>query len=68
MMKLQIAIINYSLSPVDSNQVDSSIIKTVSNLLKDKNKTQFSLKLYEINPNVFTINPTDPRKVLFKGT
>ena len=30
-------------SLVNSNQVDSSIVKTVSNLLNDKNKSQFSL-------------------------
>ena len=28
----------------ESNQVNSSIVKTVSNLLNDKNKSQFSLK------------------------
>ena len=28
---------------VNSNQVDSSIVKTVSNLLNDKNKSQFIL-------------------------
>ena len=30
---------------VNSNQVDSSIVKTVSNLPNDKNKSQFSLEL-----------------------
>ena len=34
-------------SLVNSNQVDSSIIKTVSNLLNDKNKSQFSLEPIE---------------------
>ena len=31
-------------SLVNSNQVDSSIVKTISNLLNDKNKSQFSLE------------------------
>ena len=33
---------------VNSNQVDSTIIKTVSNLLNDKNKSQFSLEPVEV--------------------
>ena len=41
---------------VNSNQVDSSIVKTVSNLLIDKNKSQFSLEPNMGNPNLFTIN------------
>ena len=59
---------------MNSNQVDSTIIKTVSNLLNDKNKSQFSLEpvtqsaLGEGNPNLFTINPTNPQQVLFKGS
>ena len=36
---------------VISNPVDSSIVKTVSNLLNDKNKSQFSLEPVEGNPN-----------------
>ena len=46
---------------VNSNQVDSSIVKTVSNLLNDKNQSQFSLKPVESDPNLFTINPTNPQ-------
>ena len=38
-------------SLVNSNQVDSSIVKTVSNLLNDKNKSQFSLEPIMGNPN-----------------
>ena len=53
---------------VNSNQVDSTIIKTVSNLLNDKNKSQFSLEPVEGNPNLFTINPTNPQQVLIKGS
>ena len=44
-------------SLVNSNQVDSSIVKTVSNLFNDKNKSQFSLEPIKGNPNLFTINP-----------
>ena len=57
---------------VNSNQVDSTIIKTVSNLLNDKNKSQFSLEpihgLEPMNPNLFTINPHNPQHVLIKGS
>ena len=59
---------------VNSNQVDSTIIKTVSNLLNDKNKSQFSLEpvtqsaFGEGNPNLFTINPTNPQQVLIKSS
>ena len=53
---------------VNSNQVDSSIVKTVSNLLNDKNKSQLSLEPVMGNPNLFTINPSNPRQVLFKNT
>ena len=57
---------------VNSNQVDSTIIKTVSNLLNDKNKSQFSLEpihgLEPMNPNLFTINPHNPQQVLIKGS
>ena len=57
---------------VNSNQVDSTIIKTVSNLLNDKNKSQFSLEpvtqFGEGKPNLFTINPTNPQQVLIKGS
>ena len=60
-------------SIVNSNQVDSSIVKTVSNLLNDKNKSQFSLEpITQDNPrssaNLFTINPHNPQQVLIKGS
>ena len=52
----------------NSNQVDSSIVKTVSILLKDNNNSQFSLQpvtqFGEGNPNLFTINPHNPQQVL----
>ena len=51
-------------SLVNSNQVDSSIVKTVSNVLNDKNKSQFSLEPIMGNTrssaNLFTINPSNP--------
>ena len=58
---------------VNSNQVDSSIVKTVSNLLNDKNKSQFSLEpTTQDNPrsstNLFTINPSNPQQVKIKNT
>ena len=52
---------------VNSNQVDSTIIKTVSNLLNDKNKSQFSLEPIMGNPNLFIINPINPQQVLIKN-
>ena len=56
-------------SLVNSNQVDSRIVKTVSNLLNDKNKSQFSLEpITQDNPNLFTINPHNPQQVLIKGS
>ena len=56
-------------SLVTSNQVDSSIVKTVSNLLNDKNKSQFSLEpIKQDNPYLFTINPHNPQQVLIKGS
>ena len=60
-------------SLVHSNKVDSSIVKTVSNLLNDKNKSQFSLEpitqsFAQDNPNLFTINPHNPQQVLIKGS
>ena len=55
-------------SLVTSNQVDSSIVKTVSNLLNDKNKSQFSLEPVMDNPNLFTINPHNPQQVSIKNT
>ena len=57
---------------VNSNQVDSSIVKTVSNLLYDKNKSQLSLEPVMDNPrssaNLFTINPNNPQQVLIKSS
>ena len=54
-------------SLVISNQVDSSTVKTVSNLLNDKNKSQFSLEpITQSNPNLFTINSSNPQPVLIK--
>ena len=55
-------------SLVNSTQVDSSIVKTVSNLLNDKNKSPFSLQPVEESSNLFLINPTDPQQVLIKGS
>ena len=60
-------------SLVTSNQVDFSIVKTVSNLLNDKNKSQFSLEpitqsFAQGYPNLFTINPHNPQQVLIKGS
>ena len=53
----------------NSNQVDSSIVKTVSDLPNDKNKSQFSLEpITQDNPNLFTINPHNPQQVLIKGS
>ena len=51
-----------------STQVDSSIVVTVSNLLNDKNKKQFSSESFEGSSNLFTINPTNPQEVLIKGS
>ena len=56
---------------VNSNQVEYSIVKTVSNLFKDKNKRQFSLEPITQgtgNRNSFTINPSNPQHVMTKGS
>ena len=53
-------------SLVNSNQVDSSIIKTISNLLNTQ--SQFSLEPIKGNPYLFTINPHNPQQVLIKGS
>ena len=58
-------------SLVNSNQVDYSIIKTVSNLLNTK--SQFRLEpltqdSQQHNCNLFTINPHNPQPVLIKGS
>ena len=55
-------------SLVNSNQIDSSIVMTVSNLPNDKNKSQFSLQPVEGSSNLVLINPTDPQQVLIKGS
>ena len=48
------------------------MVKTISNLLIDKNTSQFILEpvtqLGEGNPNLFTINPHNPQQVLIKGS
>ena len=55
-------------SIVICNQVDYSIVKTVSNILNDQNKSQFKLETINDNPNLFTINPSNPQSVLIKGS
>ena len=59
---------HFVISFVNSNLADSSIVKTISNLLNDKNKSQFSLEPAEGNPNFFIINPRNPQQVLIKGS
>ena len=51
---------------VNSNKVDSVIVKTVSNLLNTK--SQFGSEITEGYPNLFTINPHNPQQVLIKGS
>ena len=53
-------------SLVNYNQVDSCIIKTFSNLLNTQ--SQFSLEPIKGNPNLFTINPSNPQQVLIRGS
>ena len=58
-------------SLVNYNQVDYSFVKTVSNLLNDKNSSQFSLEPFTQgigNPNLSTINPSNPQHVIIKGS
>ena len=56
-----------SIKVANSNQVDSSIVKTVSNLLNTQ--SQFRLEPVEGNPNLFIINPfTNPQQVIIKGS
>ena len=56
-----------SIKDANSNQVDSSIVKTVSNLLNTQ--SHFRLEPVEGNPNLFIINPfTNPQQVLIKGS
>ena len=51
---------------VNSKQVDSSIVKTVSNL--PNTQSQFRLDPVEGHPNIFTINHTNPQLVPIKGS
>ena len=51
---------------VNSNQVDCSIIKTISNLLNTQSR--FSLETIKSNPYLFTINSHNPQQVLIKGS
>ena len=51
---------------VNSNRVDSSIVKIVSNLLNTESR--FKLQPVEGYPNLFTINPSNPQQVLIKGS
>ena len=53
-------------SLVNSNQVDSSIIKTISKLLNTQ--SQFSLEPNKGNPYLLTINPHNLLQVLIKGS
>ena len=48
--------------------MDSSIVKTVSNLLNERNKSQLIFKPVEGSSNLFTINPTNPQQVQIKGS
>ena len=54
---------------VNSKSVDSSIIKTIANLLSDKNKSQFKIEQNDPkNPNSFTINPINPQNITISGS
>ena len=66
MMKLLTVMINLLLTLVNSNQVDSSIVRTVSNLLNTQ--SQFKLQPVEGSSYLFTINPHSPQQVLIKGS
>ena len=67
MMKLQIAIIKYSLSLLILIKLILQLLRQFLIYLMTK-KSQFSLEPVEFNPNIFTINPTNPQQVLIKGT
>ena len=54
------------LNLIISNQVASSIVKIVSNLLNTQ--SQFKLQPKEGYPYLFTINPSNPQQVLIKGS
>ena len=47
---------------INSNQLDSSIVKTVSNLLNDKNKSEFSLELMKVIQIYSQLTPIIPNK------
>ena len=60
---------NFITNVDESNTVDPNIVKTVANLLNDKNKSQFSIEpVDEHTPNIFTINPSNPQTVLISGS
>ena len=46
--------------------IDSNIVRTLSNLMNNKNKSQFSLN-YNTSDNSFTINPINPQKIKIEG-
>ena len=46
--------------------IDSNIVRTLSNLMNNKNKSQFSLN-YNTSDNTFTINPINPQKIKIEG-
>ena len=48
---------------VNSNTVDSIIVRTVSNMLNDKNRSQFNLEPVDGKSNSFTTNPTNLQQV-----
>ena len=53
---------------VNSNTVDSSIVKTVSILPNDKIRSQFNLEPVEGSSNLFITNLTNPQQVIIKGS
>ena len=67
MMKLQIAIINYSLSLLILIKLILEKLRQFLPYLMTKTKVN-SIEPVELNPNLFTINPTNPQQVLIKGT
>ena len=50
----------------NSNHVNSSFVKIVSNLLNTQ--SEFRLQLVKDNPNLFTINHTNPQLVEIKSS
>ena len=72
---LQNSIKEYDEITYRNNQLVTDLVnsKTVSNLLNDKNKSQFSLEpvtqsaFGEGNPNLFIISPINPQQVLIKN-